>query len=158
MADPAPPSQNIQDIVRANVEYVKNFRDEDRKLPMAPSRKLLIVTCMDARFHPISAFAPALALGSTHIVRNAGGKAADAIPSIEVSQGLGTNEILLIKHTDCGAYPDANIEQEVRQDVNFLKNHAGVKRGTRISGWVYVVTTGEAKMIEDVIPPYPPKD
>jgi carbonic anhydrase len=152
-------SENVQAILKANAEYVKNFPPGNSNLPARPSRRLLLVTCMDARFHPVSAFAPALTRGSTHIVRNAGGKAEEAIPSIEVSQTLDTNEILLIKHTKCGAYPDpVDIEKEVLRDVDLLRSHPRVKRGTIISGWVYDVDTGEARMVDDFTPTPPPKD
>ncbi|PUU78411.1 carbonic anhydrase [Tuber borchii] len=140
-------SQNIKDLVRANEEYVKNFPKESSGLDPRPSRKLLIVTCMDARFHPSSAFA--LALGSTHIVRNAGGTAEEALPSIRVSQHkLGTEELLLIKHTKCGMYPDEGpdeIRERVIGDVNLLRNHGEVKGS--ISGWLYDVDTGEASRV-----------
>ncbi|KAG0128105.1 carbonic anhydrase [Tuber indicum] len=152
-------SENIRAFLKANAEYVKKFPDKDKNLPARPSRRLIIVTCMDARFHPVSAFAPALTLGSTHIIRNAGGKAEEAIPSIEISQTLDTNEILLIKHTKCGAYSDqVDIEKEVRRDVDLLRSHPRVKRGTIISGWVYDVDTGEARMVDDHTHTPPPKD
>jgi len=138
-------SQNIQDLLRANAEYVKNFPPENASLPMPPSNRLLIVTCMDARFHPPSAFG--LALGSTHLVRNAGGKAQEALESIKVSQNkLGTNELLLIKHTDCGAYDGKGPEElgaAVVEDVNFLRENVGGS----ISGWLYDVKTGGVKRI-----------
>ena len=102
---------------------------------------------MDARFHPSSAFA--LALGSTHIVRNAGGSAEEALPSIRVSQQkLGTEELLLIKHTKCGMFPGhgpEQLEEEVKKDVNWLKNHGDVKGS--ISGWLYDVSTGGVRLI-----------
>ncbi|RPA92915.1 carbonic anhydrase, partial [Choiromyces venosus 120613-1] len=112
------------------------------------------VTCMDARFHPTSAFA--LGLGRTHIVRNAGGSAEDALRSIIISQQrLGTNELVLIKHTGCGTMtftdedigrdlgrkcdmsfrtlPAGRLEEEVRRDVEFL----WMLRGILVGGWVY---------------------
>ncbi|CUS15057.1 unnamed protein product [Tuber aestivum] len=145
MANIPDPSQNIQDIIRANKEYVRNFPPHDRDLPAAPSRGLLIVTCMDARFHPTSALG--LALGSTHIVRNAGGSAEEAVRSIIVSQqALQTDEVLLIKHTDCGMYPLGwDIEQEVLRDVKLLKGHPGVSGD--ITGWIYDVRTGAIRRI-----------
>jgi len=101
---------------------------------------------MDARFHPPSAFG--LALGSTHLVRNAGGVAREALGSIRVSQDkLGTDELLLIKHTDCGAYPGGGpeeLEAAVVEDVNFLRGE-NVKGS--ISGWLYDVKTGGVKRI-----------
>jgi len=99
---------------------------------------------MDARFHPPSAFA--LELGSTHIVRNAGGKAKDALESIIISQeALDTNELLLIKHTDCGVYNDEELEGAVRDDVKFLRESGDVKG--IISGWLYDVKTGGVRNI-----------
>jgi len=99
---------------------------------------------MDARLHPSAAFG--LKLGSTHIVRNAGGKARDALESIIISQeALGTNEVLLIKHTECGVYQDEELEGAVKGDVKFLRDHEGVKGS--ISGWLYDVKTGGVRNI-----------
>ena len=65
------------------------------------SMSRIIVTCMDARIDPAAAFG--IALGDAHVIRNAGGNARDALRSLVISeQLLGTNEILLIKHTGCG--------------------------------------------------------
>ncbi|PWW75229.1 hypothetical protein C7212DRAFT_345216 [Tuber magnatum] len=141
MAAP-PSSQNIQDI-RANEEYARNFPEHWKNLPAAPSYRLLIVTCMDARFHPTSALG--LSMGSTHIVRNAGGSAEEVVRSIVSQQALQTNEILLVKHTDYGMYPGVDVGPEVVRDVNLLRGHPGVSG--IISGWVYDVKTWAVRRI-----------
>ena len=71
-------------------------------LPRAPARKLAIVACMDARLDPYSVMG--LTEGDAHVIRNAGGVVTDdAIRSLAISQRLlGTEEIVLIQHTDCG--------------------------------------------------------
>ena len=70
-------------------------------LPMPPARRLAIVTCMDARIIPSRALG--LEEGDAHVIRNAGGRARDALRSLVISQRLlGTNEIAVIHHTDCG--------------------------------------------------------
>lgn len=71
-------------------------------LSARPARRLAILTCMDARFDPVSVLG--LAIGDAHVIRNAGGLATDdAVRSLLLSQrALGTEEILVIHHTGCG--------------------------------------------------------
>ncbi|KAF2460428.1 carbonic anhydrase [Lineolata rhizophorae] len=90
----------VQQAVEAsNEKYAASFHQGHLALP--PAKKYLVVTCMDARIDPAAAFG--IALGDAHVIRNAGGNARDALRSIVISeQLLGTNEILIIKHTGCG--------------------------------------------------------
>jgi len=87
-------------LVDRNEEFVSKFRHGDRT--GAPAQHLALLTCMDARIH----LAPALGLdiGDANIIRNAGGRASDdAIRSLVIStELLGTNEIAVMHHTDCG--------------------------------------------------------
>ncbi|KAA8576255.1 hypothetical protein EYC84_006401 [Monilinia fructicola] len=119
IAEPAPyaaqPETSIQkNLIESNKVYAANFTQGHLALP--PAKKYAVgtyhpqylirsntpqVTCMDARIDPSAAFG--IALGDAHIIRNAGGSARDALRSLVISQQLlGTNEILLIKHTGCG--------------------------------------------------------
>lgn len=130
---------------------------------------------MDARIDPISAFG--ISLGDAHVIRNAGGSARESLRSIMVSQQLlGTNEIMVIKHTCCGMLtftnddahalvaqelgptaaaevstldflPFTNVEEAVREDVDFLGKQASVVKGITITGWVYEVETGKVRQI-----------
>ncbi|KAA1477005.1 carbonic anhydrase [Dentipellis sp. KUC8613] len=85
---------------KANEAYVANFGDKGA-LPMPPGRHVAIVTCMDARLDPAAHLG--LKEGDAHVIRNAGGVASDALRSIVISQRLlGTREIALFHHTDCG--------------------------------------------------------
>src|SRR3954453_683217 len=82
-------------------------------LPMPPARKVAVVTCMDARLDPAKFLG--LEEGDAHVIRNAGGRAVDAIRSLVISQQLlGTREIVVIHHTDCGmlAFTDAQLHQK----------------------------------------------
>ncbi|KIK67535.1 hypothetical protein GYMLUDRAFT_37694 [Collybiopsis luxurians FD-317 M1] len=82
-----------------NGSYAQTFDKGHLSLP--PSKQLLVVTCMDARIDVYKALG--LELGEAHVVRNAGGVVRDAIRSILLSQRLlGTREIAVIHHTDCG--------------------------------------------------------
>lgn len=157
----------------ANEKYVSSFGDKG-SLPLPPAKKLAIVTCMDARLDPAAHLG--LKEGDAHVIRNAGGAAKGALPSIIVSQQLlGTREIAVFHHTDCGMltfknedlknslkekYPTAskeidsidflpfsNLEQSVRDDVNFLKQHPLVLDETTITGWVYEVESGKVRQI-----------
>ncbi len=94
-------SQVLESIHNANRLHVEDF-GEKGKLPMPPARHLAILTCMDARLDPAK-FA-GLKEGDAHVIRNAGGRATDdAIRSLVISYKLlGTNEWVVIHHTDCG--------------------------------------------------------
>src|SRR5512138_2907657 len=91
----------IEQILAANEQYAKGFGDKAR-LAMPPARHLAILTCMDARLDP--AKYGGLREGDAHVIRNAGGRVSDdAIRSLVISHKLlGTNEWLVVHHTDCG--------------------------------------------------------
>lgn len=83
----------------SNTTYVKNFTKGELALP--PSRKVAVVVCMDARIDPARALG--LEEGDAHVIRNAGGRASDALRSIIISQQLlGTREIVVIHHVSNG--------------------------------------------------------
>lgn len=94
-------SDELDRILSANDEYAASF-GEKSGLTMPPARRLAILTCMDARLDPAK-FA-GLAEGDAHVIRNAGGRASDdAIRSLVISHKLlGTNEWLVVHHTNCG--------------------------------------------------------
>ena len=130
---------------------------------------------MDARIDLCSTFG--ISLGDAHVIRNAGGSARDGLRSLVISeQLLGTNEILIIKHTGCGMLtfrnedahavveknlgaqgkkelegldfqPFPDLEKAVEDDVAFLKASKVIPDSVRISGWVYEVETGKVKSI-----------
>ncbi|HEU5097759.1 MAG TPA: carbonic anhydrase, partial [Roseiflexaceae bacterium] len=83
-----------------NAQYAQEFDRGD--LPMPPARHVAVVTCMDARLHPEKFLG--LDVGDAHVIRNAGGRASeDALRSLAISERLlGTTEIVVIHHTDCG--------------------------------------------------------
>jgi carbonic anhydrase len=91
----------FDEILTANNQYAANFGHK-KELAMPPARKTAILTCMDARLDPAK-FAGLLE-GDAHIIRNAGGRASDdAIRSLIISHKLlGTNQWLVVHHTDCG--------------------------------------------------------
>jgi carbonic anhydrase len=88
-------------------------------LPMPPSRHVAVVACMDARLNVYAALG--LAEGESHVIRNAGGVVTDdVIRSLAISQRLlGTTEIILIHHTDCGmlTFTDDAFKQSIQDDV-----------------------------------------
>src|SRR3954447_23355187 len=95
------PSLVHQEILAANARYAAAFGDKGR-LPLPPTRRFAILTCMDARLDPAK-FA-GLAEGDAHVIRNAGGRASDdALRSLVISHRLlGTREWFVVHHTDCG--------------------------------------------------------
>ena len=90
----------IDDLLQNNEVYVAGFTPSG--LPARPSRGLAVVACMDARLDLFNALG--LAIGDAHLIRNAGGVVTDdTIRSLAISQRmLGTREVMLIHHTDCG--------------------------------------------------------
>lgn len=91
----------VEEVLAANEQYARSFGDKAR-LAMPPARHLAILTCMDARLDP--AKYGGLREGDAHVIRNAGGRVSDdAIRSLVISHKLlGTNEWLVVHHTDCG--------------------------------------------------------
>lgn len=108
----------------ATDELLKNAEDhaatfDQGDLPIPPRRKVAIVACMDARLNPYRLFG--LSEGDAHIIRNAGGVITDdQIRSLAISQRLlGTEEIVLIHHTDCGMlkFSDDEFREQIRLDT-----------------------------------------
>jgi carbonic anhydrase len=152
------------ELLQANEEYTKTFHLGN--LPMPPARRLAVVTCMDARIVPSRQLG--LEEGDAHVIRNAGGRAPEALRSLVISQRLlGTNEIAVIHHTDCGMatftnpdlhakvkqdlgvdssaidfLPFSNVEDSVREDVAFLLSSPLIPADILIRGFVYDVKSG----------------
>ena len=105
------------ELIRNNENYARSFKKGD--LAMPPSRRLAVLACMDARLdtHKILG----LEEGEAHVIRNAGGVATDdAIRSLVISQRLlGTQEIILIHHTDCGmlTFKDDDVKGKIESEV-----------------------------------------
>lgn len=156
----------VTDELLANSErYSADF--DKGELPMPPGLHLAVVACMDARLNVWGVLG--LSEGQAHVIRNAGGVVSeDAIRSLTISQRLlGTSEIILIHHTDCGmvtfsddavkaqiqadtgirpsfaleAFPDA--EEDVRQSIARIKASPFVPHTDAIRGFVYDVKTGK---------------
>ena len=135
---------------------------------MPPARHVAVLTCMDARLLP-SRFL-GLEEGDAHVIRNAGGRASDdAIRSLAISQQLlGTNEVVVIHHTDCGMLtftnedlrkklkqelnadaehidflPFKDLEQSVHEDVATIKNSPLLLKNIEVSGFIYDVRSGK---------------
>jgi carbonic anhydrase len=111
-------------LLQNNESYAKSFTKGD--LPMPPAKHVAVLACMDARLdvHKILG----LEVGEAHIIRNAGGVATDdAIRSLVISQRLlGTNEIILIHHTDCGmlTFTDDDVKGKIQAEVGIRPHFA----------------------------------
>jgi carbonic anhydrase len=160
----------FDEFLRANRSYAERFDAGD--LAMPPSRQVAVLTCMDARLHPSQFLG--LDLGDAHVIRNAGGRASeDAIRSLVISQRLlGTREIVVIHHTDCGMLtftneqlasqvqrdlgvdvsgrdflPFDDLEKSVRDDVSILRESPLIPREIAINGAIYDVRTGQLQVV-----------
>ena len=155
----------FENFLKANQAYVELHGD--LHLSIKPKTKVAIVTCMDSRLHVAPALG--LALGDAHILRNAGGRVTeDMIRSLVISQQqMGTREIVVLHHTDCGAQtfnnedfqehlkcelgvdvsvqdflPFQDIDESVREDMKLLRECPLIPDDVIISGAVYDVDTG----------------
>lgn len=157
----------IEEVIKANESYAQNFTIGD--LPMPPGRKLAVVACMDARLTVEEVLG--LKTGDAHIIRNAGGIVTeDTIRSLIISHHLlGTQEFLLIHHTDCGmlTFKDeelraklqqqtgtatvapvhfhafSDLEEDVRQQIQKLKSHPWIPKHIPVRGFIFDVKTGK---------------
>jgi carbonic anhydrase len=113
-----------EELLRKNEAYAQTFKKGD--LPLPPAKKLAVIACMDARLdvHKILG----LEEGDAHVIRNAGGVVTDdAIRSLTISQRLlGTEEVVLIHHTDCGmlTFRDDDVKQQVQEEVGIRPHFA----------------------------------
>jgi carbonic anhydrase len=152
------------ELLRNNESYAKSFTKGN--LPLPPAKHVAVLACMDARLdvHKILG----LQEGEAHVIRNAGGVATDdAIRSLVISQRLlGTNEIILIHHTDCGmlTFKDdevkskieaevgirpqfaleafGNLEADVKQSIARIEASPFIPNKTSVRGFVYDVRSG----------------
>ncbi len=152
------------ELLQRNASYAESFSKGE--LPLPPASRVAVLACMDARLdvHKILG----LEEGDAHVIRNAGGAATDdAIRSLMISQRLlGTEEVILIHHTDCGmlTFTDdqvkaqvqsdtgirpafaleafTDLEEDVRQSVARIKASPFVPNKDRVRGFVYDVRSG----------------
>src|ERR1700749_972171 len=112
------------DLLANNAGYAAAFDKGD--LPLPPAKKVAVLACMDARLDPAKALG--LQEGDAHVIRNAGGVATeDAIRSLVISQRLlGTDEIMLIHHTDCGmlTFKDDAVKDQIEADTGIRPSFA----------------------------------
>lgn len=112
------------ELLQNNRAYANDF--DQGGLPMPPARKVAIVACMDARLDLYRLLG--LQLGEAHVIRNAGGVISDdVIRSLAISQRLlGTEEIVLIHHTDCGmlTFNDDEVKDQIEQDTGVRPSFA----------------------------------
>ena len=105
------------ELLANNADYVASFDKGD--LPLPPGRKVAVVACMDARLNVYGALG--LHEGDAHVIRNAGGVVTDdEIRSLAISQRLlGTEEIILIHHTDCGmlTFTDDQFKRAIQEET-----------------------------------------
>jgi carbonic anhydrase len=155
----------IDELLKNNQRFAETFDKGD--LPLPPAKRIAIVACMDARLNPYPILG--LELGDAHVIRNAGGVITDdEIRSLAISQHLlGTEEIMLIHHTDCGmltfndrefadkleaeagqrppwdarSFPD--LEVDVRDSIRRIKESPFISHKHTVRGFVYDVKTGE---------------
>ena len=156
------------ELLANNGRYAETFAGP---LPLPPSKHVAVVACMDARLNVYAILG--LGDGEAHVIRNAGGVVTDdEIRSLTISQRLlGTEEIILIHHTDCGmltftdddfkasiqkdtgikpewaaeAFPD--LDEDVRQSIARIKASPFIPRKDSVRGFVFDVATGKLREV-----------
>lgn len=156
-------------LLKNNDDYAAKFDKSD--LPMLPAKRTAVLACMDARLNVYAILG--LEEGDAHVIRNAGGVATDdAIRSLTISQRLlGTREIILIHHTDCGlltitddplarqihdeiglkprfameSLPD--LDEDVKQSIARIKASPFIPHTQNVRGFVYEVKTGKLREV-----------
>ena len=157
------------ELLRNNERYANSFDKGD--LPTPPAKQIAIVTCMDARLSPYVMLG--LTEGDAHVIRNAGGVITDdEIRSLMISQRLlGTREVMLIHHTDCGmlTFSDeelreqiqqevgikphfpletfADLEEDVRQSIKRIEASPFIPHKDSVRGFIYEVETGHLREV-----------
>jgi carbonic anhydrase len=157
------------ELLKNNEEYATRF--DKAGLPIPPAKKVAVVACMDARLNP--SYVLGLEEGDAHVIRNAGGVITDdEIRSLAISQRLlGTEEIILIHHTDCGmltfnddefrrsiqdetgikpqwaAESFSDLEEDVRQSKARIEASPFIPNKGSIRGFVYDVETGRLEEV-----------
>jgi carbonic anhydrase len=160
----------IDDLLRNNEAFAARIDREH--LDIRPSRQLAVVACMDSRLDVFAALG--LKDGEAHVLRNAGGVITDdVVRSLAISQRrLGTREIILIHHTDCGMQTITDdgfraelqeatgmapafaiesftdVDANVRQSMSRLKHSPFLPHRETIRGFVYDVDTGVLREIQ----------
>ena len=162
------------ELLRANEHYAQSFNLGH--LPMPPARKVAVLACMDARLTVERILG--LETGQAHIIRNAGGIATeDALRSLIISHHLlGTQEFLIINHTDCGmlTFTDedlrnrlekqtgtavvapvhfhafTDLESNVRRQIERVRSHPWIPKQIPVRGFLYDVKTGRLREVRPV--------
>jgi carbonic anhydrase len=160
---------STDELLGNNESYVASFDKAD--LPLPPARKVAVIACMDARLNVYGMLG--LTEGDAHVIRNAGGVVTDdEIRSLTISQRLlGTEEIILIHHTDCGmltftdddfkaaiekdtgirptwaAEAFSDLDADVRQSIARIKASPFVPHKDSVRGFVYEVETGRLREV-----------
>ncbi len=152
------------DLLANNARYAESFSGP---LPLPPSKHIAVLACMDARLNVYALLG--LNDGESHVIRNAGGVVTDdEIRSLAISQRLlGTKEIVLIHHTDCGMLtftddaftkgiqdetgvrpewvPEAfsDLDEDVRKSVDRIRASPFIPHTDQVRGFVFDVATGK---------------
>ncbi len=157
------------DLLKNNESYASSFDKAD--LPMPPGKQVAVLACMDARLNVYGMLG--LTEGDAHVIRNAGGVVTDDEErSLAISQRLlGTKEVILIHHTDCGmltftdddfkgqiqqdtgikphwaAESFKDLDEDVRQSIARIKASPFIPHKDNVRGFVYEVESGRLREV-----------
>jgi carbonic anhydrase len=156
-------------LLENNQAYSEGF--EKGELPLPPAKKVAVIACMDARIVPSKILG--LTEGDAHVIRNAGGVVTEEeIRSLAISQNLlGTEEVILMHHTDCGmltfddeefaqklenetgqrpdfeAHSFRDLDENVRKSIRTIKESPFIPHKDSVRGFVYEVESGRLREV-----------
>jgi carbonic anhydrase len=143
---------STDDLLQNARDYAASF--DKGEVPLRPARKVAVLACMDSRMDLVGLLG--LELGDAHMIRNAGGVVTDdAIRSLAISQRmLGTREIVLLHHTDCGMqtfsdddFKRSLLDEDVRQSIARIQASPFIPHKDSVRGFVYDVHSGEVREV-----------
>lgn len=162
----------MEELLEANKRFAMGYHKSYLSAP--PAKRLAVLTCMDARIDPQQLLG--LEIGDAHVIRNAGGRASDdAIRSLIISSLLlGTDQYLVIHHTECGMASHtneevhrkvqeatgadasaidflvfSNLEDSVREDVRRIRNSPYIPDNISVHGFIYDVRSGRLSPVAE---------
>lgn len=159
------------ELLQNNERFAATFDPAQGRLPMPPGKHIAVVACMDARLNVYGLLG--LHAGEAHVICNAGGVASDdVIRSLTISQRLlGTREIILVHHTDCGmltfddeefaqklenetgqrpdfeAHAFRDLEEDIRESIATIKESPFIPHKDSVRGFIYEVESGRLREI-----------
>src|SRR6266545_1705483 len=139
----------IDHLLHANQAYAARFPGPR---PLRPRLRMAVIACMDSRLDLFGALG--LDIGDAHLIRNAGGLPTDdVLRSLALSQrALGTREVVLIHHTECGMHGFTDIRARMRQSVEVGRGCRWIPYRDDVRGFIFDIATARLEEVQRSVP------